>query len=162
MDIEPEIVEVDELKLAGPAVVFKGESGKEDDKESDKLWGQTGYYGRVTSIKSRVNQAEGYGMCLKNTLDQVSTIYMAGVRVDDFSEIPVGTFAVVLPASTYAKFVLRGPIAELGRLKSYARRTWFPSSKYNIKHPYWFEVYGKQFKGMDPSSELDLYYPIVA
>ncbi len=49
MDIEPEIVEVDELKLAGPAVVFKGESGKEDDKESDKLWGQTGYYGRVTS-----------------------------------------------------------------------------------------------------------------
>ena len=87
---------------------------------------------------------------------------MAAVQVDDLHEIPLGTFAVVLPASTYATFTLRGPIGQLGKLKSYARKTWIPSSKYKLKYPYWYEMYGDRFKGMDPASELDLYFPIVA
>ena len=159
---EPEIVDVHELKLVGPSVVFKGEDWDEDNVEAQKLWGEAGYFQKVASLESRTDRSKCYGVIARNSPDQLSAIYMAAVQVADFDEIPLGTFAIVLPASTYARFTLHGPVKGIGKLKSYVRKIWFPSSGYKLAHPYWYEVYGEQFRGgVEPTSELELYFPIV-
>jgi AraC family transcriptional regulator len=86
----------------------------------------------------------------------------AAVEVTGFSNIPDGMETFLLPAGLYAVFVHRGPASEGEKTFRYIFGEWLPGSGFIIDNRPHFEVLGSKYKNEDPSSEEEVYIPVIS
>ncbi len=85
----------------------------------------------------------------------------AAVEVADFSKVPEGMKAFVLPGGWYALFLHAGAPQEGERTFRYIFEEWLPQSGFVLDpaRPH-FEVLGKKYKNNAPDSEEEIWIPI--
>ena len=86
----------------------------------------------------------------------------ATVEVTDFDTIPAGMEAFTLPGGLYAVFLYKGDHREGAKFFQTIFRTWLPNSDYVLDARPHFEVLGEKYKNNDPSSEEEIWIPIMA
>lgn len=84
----------------------------------------------------------------------------AAVEVSSFNKVPDGMETFVLPRGLYAIFPYKG-LSTDPRVYEYIFKEWFPQSIYKLDDRPHFEVLGDKYKNNDPTSEEDIYIPIV-
>jgi AraC family transcriptional regulator len=57
-------------------------------------------------------------------------------------------------------FRVTGGLSKIAEVFQYAYMQWLPSSGYEMAYPFDFELYGEDYKGDVPESELDIYIPV--
>ncbi len=87
-------------------------------------------------------------------------VYVAGLPVKSLQEIPEGMVGCELPASRYAVFTHRGPVATVQQTIKYIWGTWAPKGEYTRKNSPDFELYDERFDPESESGEFDIYVPI--
>lgn len=85
----------------------------------------------------------------------------ATVEVEDFSKVPRGMETFTLSGGLYAVFDYKGPGSD-PRIFQYIFGTWLPSSGYTLDQRPHFEILGEKYKNSDPSSEEEIWIPIMA
>ncbi|MBN2534230.1 MAG: GyrI-like domain-containing protein [Spirochaetales bacterium] len=148
--MEPEIIKKDELKIAG-CVSYGG--------NIHELWQI--FMKNEKNIK-HVNQDAGYEIHIYPDLEMNSEKYhiMVGIEVDKFEDLPLETFAKIIPACTYAVFTHRLANGGYEGINKEMDK-WLNESNYKLAFPMSIQYYDERFKGgNDPDSEIDFYLPI--
>lgn len=84
----------------------------------------------------------------------------ATVEVSDFENVPDNMETFLLREGLYAVFDYKGSSSD-GSIYEYIFWQWLPNSPYQIDDRPHFEVLGKKYKNNDPSSEEEIWIPIV-
>ncbi len=84
----------------------------------------------------------------------------ACVEVENYKNIPHGMDTLMLEPCTYAVFDYKGLNTD-HRIFEYIYSTWLPSSGYVLNNSPHFEVLGEKYKNNDPTSEEQIWIPIV-
>jgi AraC family transcriptional regulator len=86
---------------------------------------------------------------------------MAALPVSDINVVPEGMISRTIPASKYAVFTSKGPLANLSKTYNYIYGTWLPQSGCKLSQSSDFEFYDERFDpNNDEKSEVDIYIPI--
>jgi AraC family transcriptional regulator len=89
-------------------------------------------------------------------------VYMASLPVTAADNIPPGMVAQKLPASKYAVFTHKGPLANLPTTIRYIWGTWVPgNAEIHKKDAPDFELYDERFNPETLDGEFDIYIPII-
>ncbi|MBN3561190.1 AraC family transcriptional regulator [Aliamphritea spongicola] len=160
--MEPEIILQPATKLIGIASEYDNEA-----LSLHKLWGAFG------PNRDRIPNRQGdnfFGIyesyeehtATENASDDatVSFVYVCAAPVTDISDVPEGMVARELPEQLYAKFIHRGPVANLDQTLRYIWGTWLPKSDYDYIEKPDFELYMPGFNDADPDNELYLHIPV--
>ena len=83
------------------------------------------------------------------------------VEVVDFETIPDGLEAFTLPGGLYAVFLYKGASSEFAETFHYIFGTWLPNSEYTLDNRPHFEILGEKYKNNDPTSEEEIWVPII-
>jgi AraC family transcriptional regulator len=158
--MEPEFVKREAIKLIG--IMYYGDN---KNWEIPKIWEE--FIPLMKKVPNRLPVQEAYGLCFYTESFSKTGLfyYMAGLPVSSLEEIPMELVGKILPASEYAVFTHKEPVAgKTGNIKdTYAHvyGTWLPKSPYVNPYGYDFEYYDERFKGnTNPDSEIDIYIPI--
>jgi AraC family transcriptional regulator len=163
--MEPRIVKKDALKLIG--LMYYGDN---KNWEIPKIWEE--FRPMMDKIPNRVPGNEAYGVCFytENFAKNGLFYYLAGVPVSSLDEIPMACVGKTFPASDYAVFTHKGPLAgKTGNIRdtyAYAYGTWLPKSVYVNPHAYDFEFYDERFNAnldnclQELESEMDIWIPV--
>lgn len=153
--LEPKIITLDKLYLAG--VVVYGNSDK-------------GLFGHAWDILMKVNTginwkndkiAYGVEFFTEELYRENKWFYMVAMEVADLSNIPTNMVGKVIPANTYAVFTSIGKIENTKKTSKYGHEEWLPKSRYEQADWFEFERYDQRFKGpAEEDSEVDIYIPI--
>lgn len=129
--------------------------------EIGKLWDQ--FFKRVKEIKNHTDPIEEYGYCFasREMVQKDQMRYVAGIKVQNLTDIPKGMVGVKVPAQNYAIFTHKGAIEKIGATYDYIYGAWFPKSGMEPADGPDFEKYDERFKYGADDSELDLYVPVV-
>lgn len=84
----------------------------------------------------------------------------ATVEVLDFENIPDEFDKFVLPSGLYAVFSYKGLNTDHSVFQ-YFFETWIPNSEYMLDDRPHFEVLGEKYKNNDPTSEEEIWIPIL-
>lgn len=146
--MKPEIVSVPAFTLVGTKY-----HGKNQNREIPAMW-ENQFLPRVGEIKNQSNPFIFYGVlrdfdCATGEFD-----YVAGVEVNDTSDIPEGMVSWVVPAQTYAIFPCTLPtlFEAFGTAKE-----WLMTSDYTRGDGPEFEHYGRDFP---EGQKISVYVPI--
>ncbi len=82
------------------------------------------------------------------------------VEVSEYSSLPDGMEALILPAGEYAVFIHRGPASEGYKTFGYIFNRWLPDSGFEIDSRPHFEVLGDRYINDSPLSEEEIWIPI--
>jgi AraC family transcriptional regulator len=154
--VQTRFIDKGEMLLAG--VACYGEPSKGLFK---RAWGRLGK--RFGHIGNRVNERECFGLELYGPEFHAERVwtYLAAVEVTSLEELPMDMVARKIPASTYAVFTVHGAIEAIGPAFRQIYDTWLPSSGYELRHPYDFELYDERFNLAEPDkSAMDIYVPV--
>lgn len=153
--MEPRIVEMDALSLVGMSCYTNNLN-----REITQLWEL--FMPRMDSIPRALSSGRSIGVEFypAQYAETAMWFYMAAREVTDLSEIPVDMVAKVIPASTYAVFVHRGPLEKLPETFQHGYRTWLPASPYEAAAWFDLELYDERFKGSAEDSEIDVCIPV--
>lgn len=83
----------------------------------------------------------------------------AGLEVTEFTSMPSGMDAVIIPAGQYAVFFYRGLHTDTS-IFQYIFTTWLPASDYIVDDRPHFEILGPKYKNNDPASEEEIWIPV--
>lgn len=113
-------------------------------------------------IKNQTNppQCLGFEFFPFNFPETKLFYYMPSFTVNDLSEVPLMMCGKSIPAGLYAVFTHKGPTSTIAQTFETIYLEWLPNSDYEFRFGYDFELYDHRFKGMDESSELDIYVPV--
>ena len=148
--MEPKIIKKNEIKLVG-CVSYGG--------DIRDIWNV--FMKHEKTIK-HANLNAGYEIHIFPADHKQSKKYhiFVGVEVDQFEDLPLETFAKIIPPCTYAVFTHR--LANGGYAG--ANETidnWIENSKYIMAYPFSIQYFDDRFKGGNqPDSEIDFYIPI--
>ena len=84
----------------------------------------------------------------------------ATVEVENFDTIPNEMKSFTLKKGLYAVFDYRGSSSD-NSIFQYIFREWLPNSPYQIDDRPHFEILGKKYKNNDPTSEEQIWIPII-
>jgi AraC family transcriptional regulator len=84
----------------------------------------------------------------------------AAVEVSDFDTMPDGMKKYILPGGLYAVFHYKG-LSTDHSIFQYIFGVWLPNSGYELDNRPHFEILGDKYKNADPSSEEDIWIPIM-
>jgi AraC family transcriptional regulator len=154
--MEPKIVTLGSLCLVGLPYYGSPEGG---------AFGQTWerFNAAHSQVTGRVNPKIYYGLEVYGPqfMTEKKWLYMPAVAVRDLSEMPNLLFGKVLPACTYVVLTAQHGLASIPEAFMFGYNQWIPNSKYEVAHPYDFEVYDDdRFHGDGPDEEIDVYIPI--
>lgn len=145
-------------------VVGMGNSYREEAfSKISKLWEEfVPHMGAVKNVKV------GYtlGVCLQshpdiNLKEGDTFVYMASVPVTRAEALPQGMVSYTIPASRYAVFTHKGPLANLPQTIRYIWGTWVPrNSELHKKNAPDLEVYDERFNPETLDGEFDIYVPV--
>jgi len=85
----------------------------------------------------------------------------AAVEVSKDYKVPEGFESLTLPAGLYAVFHYVGSSVDAENIFQFIYGTWLPESGFQLDSRPHFEVLGEKYKNGDPSSEEDIWIPIV-
>jgi predicted transcriptional regulator YdeE len=105
-------------------------------------------FSRINEISDRKNSSETLGVIKRNEHG-----YLAGVEVDQETEVPEGMFSYEIPAGKYVGITHKGPISKINKTFQILIN-WLSSNNYEQHEIVCFEVYDERFKGEDPGSEF--------
>ncbi|MCC5804834.1 MAG: GyrI-like domain-containing protein [Opitutales bacterium] len=163
-DMYPNIIKLPEIRLVGLTVRFvaPGNEGADNMEVIPPLWEDL--LKREDEIEA-VSRDCSYGACREIPKAQRHRdgefLYMAGFEVGPGTPVPQGMDCWVIPAATYACFVHRGPVSQLGETMSAIYGNWLPRSEYLPGGTPELERYDNRFKGNAADSELDILVPVV-
>jgi len=153
--IEPKIVHLRKMYLAGTAVYGNPEKGL-----FTKAWD---IFLEINAYVKWKDDAKIYGLEF-NTEELYRAkewFYLVAMELSDLAEIPMKMVGKIIPEHTYAVFTAKGGIKNLPKTSCYGHDEWLPKSIYELADWFEFELYDKRFKGVDNSdSEIDIYIPI--
>ena len=166
--MEPNIINREQFLIVG--MVYYGNPFQEievtpDQNEVGKLWARfsTYYDNNPQVFKGEVNPKVGWELHITTDEYEDTKEYyvMVGVEMSEIADLPLPTFAKVLPAGQYAVFTLKGEEMVKDWCKAIYKE-WLLSSDYKEAFQCTIERYdGDRFKGWgDPESEVDIWVPI--
>jgi predicted transcriptional regulator YdeE len=166
--MEPNIINREQFLIVG--MVYYGNPFQEievapDQNEVGKLWARfsTYYDNNPQVFKGEVNPKVGWELHITTDEYEDTKEYyvMVGVEMSEIADLPLPTFAKVLPAGQYAVFTLKGEemVKDWGKA---IYKEWLPSSDYKEAFQCTIERYDEdRFKGWgDPESEVEIWVPI--
>ena len=166
MQIEPTLVDLTSFTVVGLSARFISPMSPDGNNQQiiPPLWAALDL--RITELLAAGDAPkpeEFWGLCRclspaeRSREDELE--YLAGVRMDRVSGdgLPAGMVAWEVPATRYARFTHRGPIAMLCETMGYVYGTWFPRSAYEPTFVMELEHYDHRFKLDAADSELDCY-----
>nr|WP_036025972.1 GyrI-like domain-containing protein [Leptospira noguchii] len=77
------------------------------------------------------------------------------------SPVPSSMKEFILSSGLYAVFIHRGTPLDFGKTIHYIFQEWLPNSGYKLEHRPHFELLGSKYKNNDPTSEEEIWIPIV-
>ncbi|NGZ75376.1 AraC family transcriptional regulator [Saccharibacillus alkalitolerans] len=167
MMMRPTIMTRPEFKLAGYALETRMTG--ENMTDIPAFWNryfEENWMHDFHEVLSPVNHAE-YGACIMLPDKPEHFLYLIGVEVADFDNVPEKMQTAVIPASTYAVFT--SPTADrdggafttaIQGMTTYVYNEWFPNSGYAYaKGGVDFELYDERSHG-DKNLQMDLYVPV--
>lgn len=86
----------------------------------------------------------------------------ATVEVADFINLPADMETYILSGGLYAVFDYKGMSSGASAFFQYIFSEWLPNSDYRLADRAHFEVLGEKYKNNDPSSEEEIWIPIMA
>ena len=86
--------------------------------------------------------------------------YMAGLIVNDISNIPEGMSFKIINRQKYAKFTHIGPLSKLEQTYKMIYENWLPDSDFVYADGCEIQWYDERFKAEEQDSEFDIYVPI--
>ncbi len=129
----------------------------------DALWER--FCDRDREVSNRIG-TESYGIIFERPKESRKhpheLEYIAGVRVSVAATIPDGMLCFTIPAATFAVFVHKGPIKNIGTTAQRIYRVWLPSSGYVRSGPVDVELYDQRFCVDGAESEMEYWVPVVA
>lgn len=154
LSMEPEIIQQDEMKIVGIASQYD-----EDDFDLHRLWSAFRPY--VGNIPNRT-EANAFGIyeSYEEKEGEVCFSYICSVAVSSFEDMPEGMISRVIPEQMYARFVHKGPVANIHETLKYIWGSWLPKSKYEYVEKPDFELYPEGFDDSDPENVLYLNIPV--
>lgn len=147
----PDIVEKPAFSVVG--LQYRG---KNENDEIAQVWNEL--VPRIRDIESPTPSMVSYGVITEFDESANEMEYVAGVEVDDVSEVPDGMVSVDVPAQTYAVFPTTLPA--LHETIRHIYDEWLPDSDYERSAGPEFELYDEDFDSDDDDSELYLYIPV--
>ena len=84
----------------------------------------------------------------------------ASVEVSDFNHVPTDLETFTLTGGLYAVFDYKGS-SNNSSIFQYIFETWLPNSDYILDHRPHFEILGSKYKNNDPTSEEEIWIPIL-
>ncbi|MBO9558611.1 MAG: AraC family transcriptional regulator [Caulobacter sp.] len=100
-----------------------------------------------------------YGVCT-NGDDHGNFDYLAGVEVDDFSDLPPELSALRIPAQHYAVFRHADHISKIRTTMHAIWTVWLPASSYEPVDAPLFERYGPEFNPRTGEGGLEIWLPV--
>jgi AraC family transcriptional regulator len=86
----------------------------------------------------------------------------AAVEVNSYENVPEGMEQLELPEGLYAVFLYKGDHSGAVKAYNHIFMEWLPVSGYCLDNRPHFAVMGEKYKKDDPSSEEEIWIPIVA
>jgi AraC family transcriptional regulator len=86
--------------------------------------------------------------------------YIAGVAASSPVEVPAGMVARTIPATTFAIFLHKGPIQEIGRTVGEIYTQWLPASGYEHSRIADIELYDDRFCGGGPEAVMEYWISV--
>ncbi|MDO3413193.1 AraC family transcriptional regulator [Saccharibacillus sp. CPCC 101409] len=167
MMMRPTFVTKPEIKLAGYAL--KTKMNGENFTEIPAFWNQYIEENRNRTLHEQLNPVSHaeYGACVMLPDEPEHFLYVIGVEVDSFDDLPEGLDTAVIPPSTYAVFTSNPADRADGAfsrsiqgMTRYVYGEWFPTSGYAYaKGGVDFELYDERSDG-DTGLQMDLYVPV--
>lgn len=155
--LEPEIVEIKEVKLAG----VRGTTTLADNCLPD-LWE---CYLQLRKNYSRT-EADGYSVCetdkaVYTEAGDVIFSVMIGSPAESFAVIPDAWIQKTIAAGKYAVFTHRGSLGNLDKTYDYIFGTWLLSGKGDLDEREDFEIYRSKITAYDhPDNTVEIYIPV--
>ncbi|RPF53275.1 GyrI-like domain-containing protein [Aquisalibacillus elongatus] len=159
MDVRVEYRE--KVTLIGMEIKTYGIMKKGEPNSIPGLWED---FNQVShQIPNLVDTHVGYGLIEFPRDWQLGNrfLYTAAVAVSDTEEVPEGMVVKEIPAQEYAVVRFKGTLTEVGKGFNYFYNEWLPESGYKKSGAFEYEYYGKDFKGDEPESILEVHFPIV-
>jgi AraC family transcriptional regulator len=85
----------------------------------------------------------------------------AAIEVTDFTNVLAEMESFTLKSGLYAVFLYLGAASNASSTFQYIFGTWLPNSEYNLDNRPHFEIIGEKYKNEDPSSEEEIWIPII-
>lgn len=154
-DMEPEVVQLDTIYLAGMTTLVRG-----DMSIITELWSR---FFIETENMEDVKKPESYYQLgfWPEKYDLEGFFIMCGAETKDFHYNNPMLSNKIIPPAEYLKFVHKGLSRNVGFTYKYIFQTWLPQSDFKPKIPYEFEYYGSDYLGPDnEKSQSEIYIPI--
>lgn len=156
--MQPKIITLKEKKLLG----FSLKMSLVDNK-TRQLW--SSFAPRIRQINNRVSADK---ISLQIYPDDYYTNFSpakeftkwATVEVVNFDDVPNEMEKFILKEGLYVVFHYKGSSADTS-IYQYIFQEWIPNSKYKVDNRPHFEVLGEKYKNNDPTSEEEIWTPIV-
>lgn len=97
----------------------------------------------------------------KNFNSQTKFKKWAAIEVVDNENIPNGFDYLILDSGLYAVFTHKGLSSDFPKTIQFIFGEWLPNSCYELDDRPHFELLGKNYKNNDPSSEEEVWIPII-
>lgn len=155
--ILPTIVSIPKIQLIGYQLPMSFRNNR-----TFELW--SSFMPRKKQISNCIGSdlycIQQYETDVKFNLD-TQFIKWAAVPVKNFDSIPENMDTITIPSGLYAVFTYKGVSSEFVSTFNYIFYEWLPNSIYQLDNRPHFEILGAKYKNNDPSSEEEVYIPIV-
>ncbi|HVC96687.1 MAG TPA: GyrI-like domain-containing protein [Pirellulales bacterium] len=125
------------------------------------LWDK--FFQRINQVADRIGD-EMYGVIYgKPEAERThphELQYLAGVPVSEAAEIPEGMVSRAVAAGTFAVFIHRGPIRNIGKTVHDIYRVWLPQSPYRHAEIADVELYDRRFCVDSDDSEMEYWISV--
>lgn len=154
MLIQPEIIEKPELLVAGFEATFIHALSPDADNLDviGRLWDRLCPVADAIPLRSG---PEMYGVIYCRSEEQKEHAhelqYIAAVPVQVAEGLPAGMTSFLVPATTFAVFTHRGPIAKIADTCEFIYRQWLPNSQYEHSDIADVELYDGRFTNDETS-----------
>lgn len=166
--MEPIRFETRQITLVGMGFFgdpFRISGGWTEENEIGRLWSRFMAYlaGHGQKIRHTAEPGVAYELHVPHEESERTGEYevFAGVEVSRLEDVPVHLTAKILPAVTYAVFMLQGEEIA-GDWWQDVYHTWMPQAGYESAGTFVLERYDERFKGVDRMAEsiLEVYLPV--
>lgn len=147
---EPEIVTLEEFKVAGLA--HRGPAGE----EFDEVW--VNFNERVDDLASLTAGEESYGVIYEYDEGGDDFTYVAGVPIDDPTELAPEITIVEIPAGPYAVF--QTSASDVTELMGQISGDWSLDADYERVMGPMFERYDSDYDSVSRDGTFEFYVPV--
>ena len=159
LQLEPEIVEFEQLQLVGLKTHYYGADSEKNNlgEKLPGLW--ESLLSRMDEVPHKLPQL-GYGIIRQVHGDSDCLEYHAAFQVREVGSLPPSMEALCLPPATYARFTHRGFPRQLDHTVNYIYSNWLLRSGWSHSYGPDIEVYGEGYRPNSEDSVIHYAIPI--